>query len=615
MSGIVGIVNLNGDLVDAKELECLTGSLSRTAPDAQSIWADGNVGLGHSLLQTDLDEEFRNQPCSINKQIWLTSDARIDNRKELVRAIEAQLGSEGARYPTPRSDAELILTSYQAWGTDCVEHLIGDFAFAIWDARLRQLFCARDHLGVKQFYYAHNNDCFVFSNSLNCLRLHSSVSSKLNEVAIGDFFLFGLNQDPASTTFTDIRRLPQAHSLIVSASGLKLQKYWTPKVGELKYKSAQDYVERFRELLADAVSDRLRTSSVGISMSGGLDSAAVAAIAAERQQGALDLRAYCVVYDRVFHDEERSYAKLVADKIGIPIEFLEGDLINQGGNARTEGIAPEPHYVDPIYVVSDHLLSLIAARGRVALTGWDGDTFMNESPRHLFKWLFENGQLWELVTKLAHYSVVERRPPPIGLRTFIRRWQDPFWNSSPFPNWIDEEFSRKLKLVDRWRSVNSKSEVADKLRPRAFETMFSPSWSALLGRFDPGVTQLSLEVRHPIIDIRVIEYLLALPVIPWLLDKRILREAMIDKLPERVRLRPKAPLADDPGVHLRYSKKFRDIDLFRPVPAFLNYIDRNAIPPVAEETDRNRLWNNLRPYSFNEWLRKVYFPNGDSNDK
>src|SRR4030095_8494104 len=107
-------------------------------------------------------------------------------------------------------------------------------------------------------------------------RVHPNVSKDLNEIAIGDFLLFGLNYDPSSTTFNDIQRLQQAHSLTVSRAGLKLRKYWKLAVGSIRYKNQDEYVERFSELLNEAVLDRLPESNVGIFLSGGLDSSAVA---------------------------------------------------------------------------------------------------------------------------------------------------------------------------------------------------------------------------------------------------------------------------------------------------------------------------------------------------
>src|SRR6185503_14013963 len=126
---------------------------------------------------------------------WLVADARIDGERD-------------------RSDAETILQSYEKWGHDCVEHLIGDFAFAIWDKRLRRLFCARDHFGVKPFFYARAGNSFIFSNTLNVLRLDRRVSDELNETAIDDYLKSGLNQDLSTTAFRDIQRLPPAHALL-----------------------------------------------------------------------------------------------------------------------------------------------------------------------------------------------------------------------------------------------------------------------------------------------------------------------------------------------------------------------------------------------------------------
>src|SRR4029077_2251848 len=131
--------------------------------------------------------------------------------------------------------------------------------------RNKQLFCARDHFGIKPFYYVQLEDLFLFSNTLNCLRMHPEVSDELNEAAIGDFLLFGLNYDNATTTFRDIQRLPPAHTMTVSQRGLQIRLYWTPPTdGRIRYAKPKEYVEHFQSLLESAVEDRLRTERVGI---------------------------------------------------------------------------------------------------------------------------------------------------------------------------------------------------------------------------------------------------------------------------------------------------------------------------------------------------------------
>src|ERR1044071_10123306 len=155
----------------------------------------------------------------------ITANARIDSREELIQKLKHKVTLKQS--PT---DAELILHAYEAWGDDCVKHLIGDFAFAIWDSRLQRFFCARDHFGVKPFFFTYISNSFKFSSTLNELCLDPRVSNTLNEAAIGDYLLFGVNQDLSTTTFKDIQRLPPGHTLTVSKDSIRIQRYWTPAI-------------------------------------------------------------------------------------------------------------------------------------------------------------------------------------------------------------------------------------------------------------------------------------------------------------------------------------------------------------------------------------------------
>ncbi|CAN5664885.1 lasso peptide isopeptide bond-forming cyclase [soil metagenome] len=623
MSGIVGILRIDQAPIDRESLRRMTAFLTFRGSDEQEVWCEGNVGLGHAMLRTTWEAETEKQPLTLDGRVWLTADARIDGRddlilklraklgKELVRASEKKLPSGNGKNPQEPAalnqklnDAELILLSYHAWGADCVKYLLGDFAFAVWDGPEQRLFCARDHLGVRQFYYALTNGHFIFSNTLNCLRSHAEVSSKLNELAIGDFLLFGLNQEPTTTTFAEIQRLAPAHFLSLSGKAIEVGQYWTPSVGSIKYKTSSEYIETFLHLLRVSVVDRLRTGRVGISMSGGIDSSAVAATAMQRAQNGMssfDLTAFCVLYDRVFEDRERKYASQVADALGIRLDFLDGHEINKGDSPRSLGVAPEPFNVDPFYVATDELLRRIATEDRVALTGWDGDAFLSETPKYNFVHCLKKGDLWTLAEDLLRYMFHRHALPPVGVRTTLKRLRHPR-SQPPFPAWLKRNFSKRLNLVERWERVMKEAPLPHPIRPYAFRIMSSPDWSALFAGFDANVTSLPLEVRHPLIDIRLVEYLLSVPIIPWLLDKTILRAAMTGLLPEAVRVRPKSPLTGDPGLQLTGSKKFSQIDSFTPAPALLDFIDREAIPSILAESDSNKLWVNVRPFSLNQWL-------------
>ena len=594
MSGIVGILNRDGAPAERDLIARMTKFMSFRGPDAQDCWIKDNVAFGHAMLRSTWEAKTEQQPLTLDGNTFLTADARLDDRRELIAKLKPQLRSD-----RPPNDAELILHAYEAWKEDCVEHLLGDFAFAIWDARLERLFCARDQLGVRQFYYSASDHSFVFSNTINCLRLHPRVSNTLNETAIGDFLVFGLNQEKETTAYADIQRLPKAHRLIVSREGVRVSQYWSPSTSRVHYKTERDYIERFRELLCTAVADRVRTQQVALSMSGGLDSSAVAAAARITSKKPVELSAHCVVYDSIFPDEERKYASLVADAFDVRLELLDGNEINQQEN--TIGIAPEPFDVEPIYAVSRELLRRLSSRARVALTGWDGDTFLNENARHAFARSLKRGNLARLTLDLFRFAYFQRSPPPIGIRTQLRRWRNPHWNRAPFPVWLNADFAKRLDLVERWRRTKADS-LSHPVRPHAFRVINSPSWDVLFSGYDAGTTLLPLEVNHPLIDLRMVDYLLALPIIPWLLDKRILREAMVGILPDAVRQRSKSPLAGDPGLYLRHTKKFQDIDQFQPVDALASYVDRKSISKVTEETDRTQLWINVRPFSLNQWL-------------
>src|SRR5260221_3967749 len=156
MSGIAGIVNLDGATVDRLLLKQMSDHLTVRGRDAENMWIEGNVGFGHTMLRTTWESEHESQPLSLDGQVWITADARVDDRESLVEKLK----SKGQEVTCAAPDVELILRAYHAFGEQCVDHLLGDFAFAIWDRNLRRIFCARDHLGIKPFYYFQSGKAF-----------------------------------------------------------------------------------------------------------------------------------------------------------------------------------------------------------------------------------------------------------------------------------------------------------------------------------------------------------------------------------------------------------------------------------------------------------------------
>ena len=606
MSGIVGIVCLDGAPVDAALLQCMNDSLAFRGPDVRRIWTSGSVGFGHALLGTTYNAKHERQPASLDGNVWITADARVDARSELIH----KLAATGCTIPPTVPDAELILYAYRVWGTACVERIIGDFAFAIWDGVARRLFCARDHFGLKSFYYACSRTILIFSNTLDCLRLHPCVSRELNDQAIADFLLFDMNRDPATTSFADIRRLPPAHMLACERGTTSTRPYWTlPIATPLRYNQPDEYIEHFRELLDTAVADRLGPGNVGVLMSGGLDSPTVAASAKRttmRRGGSISLRAYTQVFERLIPDDERRYAGLAADALQIPIEFLMADdcqLYDRFDDPGSLSCEPVNH---PIAHSERAFLQHVSAWSRIALTGIGADPGLATLLSVHFRRLISKKQFSRALADAAQYLAAEGRFSRLYIR---RRWRNWFGSKKTYlpsyPVWLNAELDRKLDLTSRWKEMNCPAPPNDSIRPEAWRQMVSPFWTNFFESYDASSTGVSLDVRHPFFDLRLVKFLLALPALPWSSDKELLREAARGVLPKAIRLRRKHPLAADPVVALLQQPGSAWVDRFEAVPVLERYVRRNSIPQVFRETKIWAAWINLRPLSLNFWLKRV----------
>ena len=596
MSGIVGIVNFDGAPVDRDLLTRLTESMTFRGPDAQQTVNAGQAGFGHTMLRTTWEAAGEKQPLTLDGKDWLIADARIDGRAQLTQKLGVSESTQ--------NDAELILLAYHAWKDQCIDHLIGDFALAIWDSNERRLFCARDHFGVKPFYYARtSNDDFIFSNTLNTLRLHPSVSDELHEPAIADYLLFGLNQDLTSTTFRDIHRLPAGHTLSISKGSFRIRRYWQ-LTADNENSSDKNPVERFQQLLTTATNDRLRTSRISVSMSGGLDSTTLAAVAQDllRQDRDSSIHACTNVYDKLFADEERQYSALAAKALGIPIVHLSADDHSLFDSDAADDLKqPEPFLLSPLAGQFNSLLRQLATQCRVALTGYDGDAFMTERPSSYFHDCVRRLKLIKLVSSMMWYAHTYRSLPPIGFRSALKRIfrKD---EAATAPEWIDGAFAARVDLRERYSQWNSETPFHNQTHPGALRALESKVWAPLFEGYDPGSTRLQLELRHPFIDVRLLRYVFSLPSLPWCVNKHILRCAMNKRLPAAILNRPKTPLSNDPTLHLARSASVRCPDRFEVNPQLACFIDLNRRRALADEQTAAGHWADLRVFALNHWL-------------
>jgi asparagine synthase (glutamine-hydrolysing) len=605
VSGIVGIMNLDGAPVDRELLSAMTEFMAFRGPDVQEIWCDGPIGFGNTLLRTGHEAKDDAQPASLDGKYWITADARIDARAELID----KLHSKGSQISLADPDHLLVLHAYRAWGPACVEHLLGNFAFAIWDAEERKLFCARDHFGLKPFFYARIRNSILFSNTLNCLRAHPEISDKLNDLAIGDFLLFDFNRELDTTYFHDILRLPPAHTLECKRESLSVRRYWTlPEAQPANYKSPQDCLDQFREVFDAAVSDRMTSNTVCVALSGGLDSPTVAASARRvlDQRGTpSDLWSYTIVYNSIVPHQEGYYSGLVAETLRIPVRQFAADQGKLYGDYEQQDYTtPEPVHV-PMGHSGGNPLPEFAARGRVVLTGFGADPLLGTLRLGHIRRQFKARKFGRLFKDLAAYLAAEGRFSRLYLREFWQRRYYESKGSEPYPAWLSPEFEKRLNLRDRWENGSSSSQPNNSARPEAYDAVVAPHWVHFFEEGDAGATGYPVEARHPFLDLRVVRFLLALPAMPWCADKEILRRASKGILPKAVRMRKKSPMPRDPIIAVLQRPESAWVDRIEPAQALQQYVVLSQIPRLFGLQESMHAWVNLRPISLNYWLQRL----------
>jgi asparagine synthase (glutamine-hydrolysing) len=277
MSSIYGKINFNKRPVELDQLATMESVLNHWEADDKGLWNNQCAGLGHLMLY--------NTPESLNEKlpfhnslsgVTVTADARIDNREDLF--VKLAIAREDHKLVP---DSLLILKAYEKYGEHCVHHLIGDFAFAIWDEQEQKLFCARDHMGVKPFFYYHDKSFFAFATEKKGILCLTGIDQAINEQFFYNMLIFQSVQAADTTLYKKIRRLPPANTLSVSVSNITLNTYWTLDATlESDLVGREANVEGLLYHFEEAVKCRSRSAyPVGAELSGGMDSSAITGVA------------------------------------------------------------------------------------------------------------------------------------------------------------------------------------------------------------------------------------------------------------------------------------------------------------------------------------------------
>ncbi|MNM10873.1 Asparagine synthetase [glutamine-hydrolyzing] 3 [compost metagenome] len=280
MGAISGIYVFGGDRKAVSAGPALFGQLKIYSFQGTGEWTDGSVHLGCGVFHHTPESKLEELPGENETgSLVLAADAIIDNRTELLE----QLGLDETQVVT---DGTLILKAYEKWGHACPNHLIGDYAFAVWDKERRELFLARDAMGSRTLYYTQGADYFAFCTVEKPLVALRGEEAELNEKWIADFLsIEGIQHetDPEETVYRDIYQLPPAHTAVVRAGEFRKNRYWDPlkDIKPVRFASDEEYEEAFNRIFKEAVACRLRSAGeTGIFLSGGMDSGSIACVAA-----------------------------------------------------------------------------------------------------------------------------------------------------------------------------------------------------------------------------------------------------------------------------------------------------------------------------------------------
>lgn len=532
------IFNLDGRPVDHRRF-------GLAAYDVESLGRAGEVVLacskGGPFLATGQAAGIR----GLGKLLRIVGRVRLDARDELRSRL-----ADRSRPPVGEvSDAELCLHAYAAWGDAFLDRLAGDFCFVLWDGAREQLICARDQLGIRSLFHAETGRAWFVGDSLDWIADQSGVARELDDTWIADFLTVGHSLEVERTVYRHIRRLAPAHALTISGGGAVTRRYWRLEIGDpLYFRDRRQYTEGFLELLSRSIADRMPAGRVGIAMSGGLDSTTLAAGAVHVTGDASRVVAECLDFDEFASAGERHFSSLAASRLGIELRHRRGDdlVYDEQWWARST-TTPEP----TAFITTAHfdrdVVRERAERASVWLYGEGPDNALTFERNEYLSWLIGRRDWWRLAESGAFYLRVKGLAGWWeSLKRYTGRRQPPD-DSVGVPPWIEPSLARQLDLERRVAGATPPGGVGTDVGPRhpwrpgAVAGFNDPIWPAVFADYEFEESLGPLALRHPFLDLRVLEFMLSVPTVPWAREKMLLRDAMRGRLPDEILARRKTP--------------------------------------------------------------------------
>jgi asparagine synthase (glutamine-hydrolysing) len=560
MCGIAGVMKFRESArVEPATLRAMCAAMVHRGPDDEGVYVDGRVGIGMRRLSI-VDLAAGHQPLSNEDgTVWIVFNGEIYNHSLLRPDLEAK----GHRYRT-HCDTETIIHLYEEYGPDCVQHLRGMFAFAIWDARKQRLFFARDRLGIKPLYYQVTGNEIVWGSEIKVIRAYPDTSVEFDRTVVPEYLAFGYLSGE-NTFYRGIRKLMPGHWMEVDSNGgITVQQYWDlPVTTDSHHEDASYYIRSYRERLEQAVESHLMSDvPLGVFLSGGVDSSAVAALMTKIRQAPVET--FSVGYSEDEYSE-LPYARIVArhlNSVHHEVLVSQQDFFDSLPFLIAHEDEPIvwPSSV-PLYFVA----KLARERVKVVLTGEGSDETLAGYTRYAFTM---KNAAWDriyrsimpgAVRRIARASIASSRLLTATIRrklshTFLAR-DGNSWASFYFDNFFSafDENDQSTLLSDDVQHECAKGSAYEnvlaywenssgEMLHRLLYTDIKTYLVELLMKQDNMSMAASIESRVPFLDHPLVEFATNIPQklqVGGFAGKHILKKGLEDLLPHSILYRPK----------------------------------------------------------------------------
>jgi asparagine synthase (glutamine-hydrolysing) len=602
----------------------MLSKLDHWQADQKNQWVDHSVGFGHLMLYNTTESLAEILPFfNPTSNCCITADARIDNRTALATKLHLNL-----EQTKNKADSWYILTAYEKWGEDCTQHLQGDFAFAIWDKNRQKLFCARDQIGIKPFYYYYKDGVFAFATEMKGILALYNIDKTKSDSWIADFIV-NVRADPESSLYSHIHRLKAAHQLCLQHQSVNIKKYWRLDTKtKLKFPKESDYIEIFLELLNKAIKKRLRSNwEISSELSGGLDSSTVTAAAAKllHENGKVLITISDVIPDPIPYQhpllfDDRKMIIEVLNKSNLKEHYFvtgeEKTLLDS--LKRAVKIHDEPP-IKLVNIFADLIFEKTQALGsRVLLSGFGGDDIVSYQGYFFYPELFRTGSWRTLWKDIKLKCRRDQSSPYLKLleaisSSFIYTTKYTYYKTKYFKKEIFRDTLQRMRRNCMRPEVAKKFDIEKRVLNHKLSNFKGRTMNEkIASRIErPGVLNNRLEYcnlsaahnrveyRYPLLDLELIQFFISIPStekikLGW--GRYFFRNASKDLIPEQIAWGDFKKSSSSPSFLWRM---FRDKQLMLealdaiPTESKVNeYVDVNNYKSIVKERANERDFNN-----------------------